>query len=186
MPCIYKITNIITQDFYIGKTIKTSEERFLRHIYLSRYDSQTHLHRAMRKYGEHNFIIETLETPSESILSEREKILIEEHKPPYNMTEGGDGGYTAHSPNFIESMKKYHSKKDRSSYATYGMLGKKFPESSKKLISEKNSCPVVCEGITYPSVAEAEKAYPGIKVRGRLDNPKYPDFYRLRERTKRK
>jgi hypothetical protein len=35
-------------------------------------------------------------------------------------------------------------------------------------------------------VGAAEAAYPGIKVRSRLDNPKYPEFYRLRERTKRK
>jgi hypothetical protein len=67
---------------------------------------------------------------------------------------------------------------------TYGMLGKEHLMKGKSL--SKNYCPVVCEGVEYPSVGAAQEAYPGCNIRKRLDNPKYPDFYRLRERTKRK
>lgn len=49
-----------------------------------------------------------------------------------------------------------------------------------------NRCPVVCDGVKYSSVGEAQIAYPGINIRKRLDNPKYPNFFRLRERTRRK
>jgi hypothetical protein len=67
---------------------------------------------------------------------------------------------------------------------SYGMLGKNHPMKGKRLT--RNFCPVVCEGIEYPSVSDAESAYPGISIRKRIDNPKHPKFYRLRERTKRK
>lgn len=183
MPCIYRIKNIITQDSYVGKTTKFAEERFLRHVYSSRYGSNTHLHRALRKYGKENFIIETIETVENDILSEREIFHIQSLQPSYNMTKGGDGGYTANSPNFIKAMKIYHSTRDRSSYATYGMKGKKQSEKNLKAIQKSNRCPVVCENTTYDSVGEAQKAYPGISIRKRLDNPKYPEFYRLRDKT---
>lgn len=186
MPCIYRIRNIVTDDCYIGKTKKLAEERYQKHIYNCRSGSETFLYNAMRKYGEENFIIETIEEVDHEYLNEREKYHIQEQKPRYNMTEGGDGGYTSNSPKFIKSMKEYHSKKDKSSYATYGMKGKKQSEHFFNSIRQKNSCPVICENIEYPSVGAAQKAYPGISIRKRLDNPKYPDFYRLRPKTNRK
>lgn len=66
---------------------------------------------------------------------------------------------------------------------TYGMLGKKQSDKFHESIRKSNCCPVVCEGVEYPSVGDAQKAYQGISVRKRLDNPKYPEFYRLRDRT---
>jgi hypothetical protein len=140
----------------------------------------------MRKYGDDNFfIVELDEAVSLIELNEKEMIWIEKLKPSYNMTKGSDGGDTSQSPNFIKSMKKYHSNKEPKSYATYGMLGKK--QSNKFFISIKksNSCPVMCEGIKFSSVGEAQSAYAGISIRKRLDNPKYPNFYRLRPKTKR-
>jgi hypothetical protein len=58
------------------------------------------------------------------------------------------------------------------------MLGK--PGHRKPLIA--NRVPVFCEGIFYPSMKEAEKAYPGIKLRYRVDNPKFPEFYRVKSK----
>ena len=185
MAYIYKITNIITEHSYVGKTEKSIQERFCRHISNSK-DGNTHLYKAFRKYGIDNFRIEVLEEVLNKNIDDRERHYISSINPHYNMTEGGDGGYTSNSPNFIKAMREYHSKKDKSSYATYGMKGKKFPEKSKKLISEKNSCPVMCEGIRYESVAKAQEAHFGIAIRKRLDNPKYPNFYRLKEITRRK
>ena len=52
----------MTDDFYIGKTTKTKEERLQKHFYTSSYGSETHLHRAIRKYGESNFTIEEVES----------------------------------------------------------------------------------------------------------------------------
>jgi hypothetical protein len=136
----------------------------------------------MRKYGIENFMIEVLEITEH--LDEREKYWISTLHPQYNMTAGGEGGDTSSSPNFISAMKKYHASKTKDSYATFGMKGK--TSRNKCGILVQNRCPVMCEGVQYHSVGEAEKAYPGINLRKRLDNSKYPEFYRLRERTRRK
>ena len=178
---IYKITNKINSKIYIGKTTKTLEERFLKHKY-NHKTQNTYLYKAMRKYGIENFVIEVLEITTH--LDEREKYWISTMKPQYNMTAGGEGGNTSSSPNFISAMKKYHETKTKDSYATYGMKGKTSRNKGGVLV--QNRCPVICEGIEYSSVGEAEKSYPGINLRKRLDNPKYPQFYRLRERTRRK
>jgi group I intron endonuclease len=87
---IYKITNNINGDFYIGKTIKTPEERLQRHFYSAKYQSHTYLHRAMRKYGFENFCIEIVETNPKD-LNVAEVKYISEMTPQYNMTKGGDG-----------------------------------------------------------------------------------------------
>jgi group I intron endonuclease len=188
MPYIYKITNLITNQLYVGKTRKTIEQRFEKHKLNSRYNNtnSTYLSKAMQKYGPSNFIIECLEEVSDDRINEKEREYIAALKPHYNMTSGGEGGDTSKSPNFIAAMKKHHASRPRESYATYGMLGKKQSDKNLQAIKLSNRCPVMCDGVRYDSVGEASKHYPGIKVRGRLDNPKYPTFYRLRERTRRK
>lgn len=177
---IYRITNIVNKKTYIGKTTKSLEERFQRHIY-NHKNGNTYLYKAMKKYGAENFSIEIIEETQN--LDDREQFWISKLSPEYNMTTGGEGGNTSSSPNFIKAMKIYHSKKTKQSYATYGMLGKKSPLKGKPLY--KNYCPVMCEGKEYISVRAAELAYPGISLRKRLDNPKYPQFYRLRQKTMR-
>jgi hypothetical protein len=137
----------------------------------------------MRKYGFDSFIITVLEEKVKH-LNETEIEYISRLNPTYNMTSGGDGGDTSNSPNFKRSMKEYHSNKDKKSYATYGMLGKVHPNKGGKNL--KTSCPVVCEGIYFNSVGEAEKHFKGISVRKRLDSNSHPNFYRLREKTLRK
>lgn len=59
---IYKITNIFNYKCYIGQTKRKINDRFTRHI----NDAQsgrldTHLARAIRKWGRHSFKIEVLE-----------------------------------------------------------------------------------------------------------------------------
>jgi len=138
----------------------------------------------MRKYGTDKFTIEILEETSNG--NEREIYWIQELNPHYNMTSGGDGGDTSNSPNFKQAIMQVHKNRVPSDYATYGMQGKKQSTKFYDAIQRSNNCPCVCEGIEYPSVGAAELAYPGIKVRRRLDNPKYPEFYRLRDKTRRK
>jgi len=178
---IYLITNKINSKKYVGKTYKSIIQRFKEHCSKSK-KSNTHLHRAIRKYGSSNFTIELIEETN--LPNVREPYWIKKLNSEYNMTEGGDGGDTSNSPNFKKAMFIYHSRKKPKDYATYGMLGKIHPNKGKSL--KANCCPVSCQGIEYSSVGEAEKAFPGISIRKRLDNIKYPDFYRLREKTKRK
>ena len=182
---IYQITNKINGDFYIGKTSKTIEERFQKHKYSARYNHDTHLYRAMRKYGEENYSIKIVESQVDiTNIDARERYYIETMRPKYNMTLGGDGGDTSNSTKFKQSMKEYHSRKPRQEYATYGNLGKKASQETKDKIGKANSYPVVCEGIEYASIKEAQDYYKSIgtpkSVRKRIDSPKHTDWYRVR------
>ena len=90
---IYSITNKVNNKIYVGKTIKSLEERFAAHINTTKYGSQSYLHRAIRKYGIKNFTISVIEDniSTEHTLNEREIFWIKELKPEYNMTLGGEG-----------------------------------------------------------------------------------------------
>ena len=181
---IYLITNTINGKTYVGKTKLGIEERFKKHYYKHK-TGQTYLYNAMRKYGFDNFKIEAIE--SEVLdLDIRECFWIDHLKPNYNMTSGGEGGDTSSSPNYINAMKEYHKKQPKERYATYGMSGKKQSNVFLSAIKKSNSCPVMCDGIEFASVGEAQDHFKGISVRKRLDNDRYPNFYRLRDRTLRK
>ena len=96
MPYIYKITNQINGKSYIGKTLKTIEDRWKEHISESQKTQEEHrpLYSAFKKYGVENFLIEEIETCSDLELSDREKYWIEyfgTFKNGYNATLGGDG-----------------------------------------------------------------------------------------------
>lgn len=166
---IYCITNNINSKRYIGKTKFSAEKRFQKHVYSANSGSDTYFHKAIRKYGKENFTILVLEE------SEAEEYWIAKLRPEYNMTKGGDGGDTSSSPKYKAAIAEYHSKKPKEEYATRGMLGKK--GHSKPIYKNRRAC--VCEGKYYPSVSEAQKDYPGIKLRYRFNSNNWPGFYRI-------
>jgi group I intron endonuclease len=182
---IYQITNKVNGKTYIGKTTKSVEERFRRHI-TNHKTGKTHLYSAMRKHGIENFIVSILEEVVEAI-DDRERLWIANLSPEYNMTKGGEGGDTSDSINYKNGMLKRDLSGPKNP-----MFGRKRTDTAKYLFKakektrESNRCPVVCHGKVYTSVGEAQTHYNGINLRKRLDNPKYPEFYRLRERTRRK
>ena len=100
---IYLHTCIITDKSYTGQTIKTMEERLKGHIYSSDNGSDTHFHRAIRKYGIENFTSEVLEDfipiqsdleTKQTLADQREIYFIEKYDTynnGYNETEGGKG-----------------------------------------------------------------------------------------------
>ena len=93
---VYKITNKINNKIYIGQTVKTITERFSKHINSVKRHSISYIHRAIRKYGKENFIIEEIEKCNSSDqLNEREIFWIKKlnSKLPngYNLTDGGGG-----------------------------------------------------------------------------------------------
>ena len=185
---IYQIINNITNDFYIGKSIKP-ETRFYQHKYnASKTKSQTYLYRAMRKYGIDNFSMSVLdEANTIQELNDKERMWIKNLNPKYNMTKGGDGGDTSSSPNYIEAKKRIDNSGSRNPmYGKKRNIPKQQLDNAIKAAQKANRCPVSCEGIVYSSVGEAQSVYIGISIRKRLDNPKYPNFYRLRLKTKRK
>lgn len=96
---IYKITNIVNNKIYIGKTIKLVEDRFIEHGRQAlQYDSKYAIHRAIRKYGIENFKIEKIcKCKNVKGLNKMEIYFIKKFdsmnpKLGYNMTIGGEGG----------------------------------------------------------------------------------------------
>ena len=84
---IYKITNIQNNKIYIGQSIRPIEARFHRHINDALNNIlDTHLARAIRKYGKENFIIEEIDTAaSQDELNKKEQYWIHF----YNSVENG-------------------------------------------------------------------------------------------------
>lgn len=98
---IYKITNIINNKIYIGKTEETVEIRFLEHLSAVKVGKKkTKLYSAMKHYGVENFIVEEIDSAdSRPELNEKEKYWIAYYDSMnpgigYNLTKGGDGGAT--------------------------------------------------------------------------------------------
>lgn len=60
---IYKITNCLNNKIYIGQTIRPIQQRFERHINDAIHKiKDTHLCRAILKYGKENFKIEQIDS----------------------------------------------------------------------------------------------------------------------------
>lgn len=93
---IYRITNLINNKVYIGQSIninKRTKEHFYKAELESGQDYNSPLHRAIRKYGEENFLVELLEECSVEDLDEREKYYIKINNSiipnGYNISHGG-------------------------------------------------------------------------------------------------
>jgi group I intron endonuclease len=98
MPYIYKITNNINNKAYIGKTIRSIEERWSEHKQESQRSKNRPLYRAINKYGVENFSIEQIEECIIDELSDREIYWINvfnTYHNGYNATYGGDGAQYA-------------------------------------------------------------------------------------------
>lgn len=83
---IYKITNKINNEFYVGKTNKTLEERFNKHI-TTGLNKKDKFHEEIKKYGSENFVIEMLEKViyrTDNDILRKEKKYIIALKPQYN------------------------------------------------------------------------------------------------------
>lgn len=141
MSFIYKITNTVTGEIYVGKTTLTVEERLVRHKRSSKYHD-TLLYRAMRKYGTDVFIIEPLEELIiDDNLNQREKDWIVEcnSKVPfgYNLTDGGDGGDTSASPAYQEALLLRDQRGDKN--PMYGRRGENNPNFGSSRTEEQKS-----------------------------------------------
>jgi group I intron endonuclease len=86
---IYLITNTQNGKKYVGKTTNI-DRRWYRHCKAAEYGSNTHFHKAIRKYGKSAFDIEILDA---EYSNDAEKNWILVLAPEYNMTPGGDGGW---------------------------------------------------------------------------------------------
>ena len=90
---IYRITNLVTMDFYIGMTTKSLNFRLRCHRNsVAKGCRKGYLYNAIRKYGANHFVVDVLAF-CEDIESLRigERRLIHALQPAYNATDGGEG-----------------------------------------------------------------------------------------------
>lgn len=91
---IYLIVNKQNGHKYVGQTTQGMNKRWQQHIQEALRMSNKPLHRAMRKYGNHNFMIKEIDECDESLLNEKEQYWIEKYNTfesaeGYNATNGG-------------------------------------------------------------------------------------------------
>ena len=101
---IYKITNTITGDFYIGSS-KNVKRRWAAHKWPSRWKQckNNPLYKDMKEYGVDKFVFEVIEEVEESFLKEREQYFIETLKPTYNNINANGFDFERYK----ESQKEY-------------------------------------------------------------------------------
>ena len=82
---IYKITNTITGDFYIGSS-KDVKRRWVEHKCHSRWKQYPNnpMYQDMKRYGTDSFVFEILEVVEADKLKKKEQEFIETLKPTYN------------------------------------------------------------------------------------------------------
>ena len=82
---VYKITNTITGDFYIGSS-KNVKQRWAHHKCQSSWNKQTNnpMYQDFQKYGTNKFVFEILEEVEIEKLKETEQQYIEKMQPTYN------------------------------------------------------------------------------------------------------
>ena len=85
---IYKIKNLINNDFYIGST-QNLVKRYYTHLNHIRTNKNTcvKLIRAVNKYGEENFSFEIIEKCNVDNLLEREQYYLDSLNPTYNISK---------------------------------------------------------------------------------------------------
>lgn len=94
---IYKITNTVNGKMYIGQTRHSIAKRWGEHKNCAKYgkfDYESLLYRAMRKYGLESFVIDEVEECSDESLNDREKYWISHYgtvETGYNISRGGLG-----------------------------------------------------------------------------------------------
>lgn len=175
MSIVYKATNALNLDFYIGLTCQYLCQRRSKHRALAlNKNSPTHFHRAIRKYGWESFSFEVVAEFKNYDDAKAEEIrLIAELRPAYNMTKGGDGsvGYK-HTPEMCKEFSRRNTgrpgfwKGKKLPPHVVEMMrarGKKNPNKERILKCGPKSIrrAVVCldDGAEYESIAAAAMHY---------------------------
>lgn len=136
---IYKWTNKLTNDIYIGQSINLSK-RFIRYFNLSYLKNRGTLtiNRALIKYGYSSFRLEILEYCDIADLNKREQYYLDTLKPRYNILKiaGSSSGHKLSEEtkaNISQSLKGVYVKEKSALY------GRKHSEETKALMSLKKS-----------------------------------------------
>ena len=132
---VYKITNTVTGDFYIGSS-KNVKLRWANHKCQSKWNEHPNnpMYIDMRKYGLDNFDFQILAEVEESFLKEAEQKFIELLKPAYNNRNAKGLDIERYKKTHKESQKEYQ-KTEKCKEAQ-----KEYQKSDKCKKSHKKSC----------------------------------------------
>ena len=106
---IYKITNTITGDFYIGSS-NDVKQRWAQHKCKSTWKNcpNNQMYLDMKKYGLDNFDFKILEEVESESLKETEQQFIETLKPTYNSNRANGWDIERYKEYQKKYQKKYH------------------------------------------------------------------------------
>ena len=129
---VYKITNTVTGDFYIGSS-KDVKHRWMDHKKPSVWKkcSNNPMYIDMRKYGVNNFKFQILEEVEIGQLKETEQQFIEKLKPTYNnrRANGLD----------VERQKEYMKEYEKSDKCKIYRKSEKYKKSKRKSYNKYNN-----------------------------------------------
>ena len=145
---IYKITNLINDKIYIGKSVNI-QKRWNQH---KNAKDSSPIHLAIQKYGINNFVIDVLEECSKDELDQKEKYWIQKYNSyfgdGYNATIGGDGSSHPVKLSHEELLKIIDLLQN--SEETFAEIGEKFDVSSTTISNINTGKSRVLLDLIYP------------------------------------
>jgi group I intron endonuclease len=170
---IYKITNIINGNFYIGSSsnIQKRRQKHFRYLRNGRHENK-HLQNAFSKYGELAFVFEIIKYVEQSRLLEEEQLLLNEHfGKPYFYNICGTAGSPSvkgriktelHREKIAQSVKQFYEQNPlhKQKLAEY-KLGTSIPEETRQKMrgSKKRGTVHHNAKLTESIVLEIRKKY---------------------------
>ena len=108
ISAVYKITNTITGDFYVGSS-KDVKERWIAHKCPSTWKKcpNNPMYLDMQKYGVEKFVFEILEEAEAGSLKVAEQQFIETLKPTYNNRNANGLDFERYKETHKKSQKEY-------------------------------------------------------------------------------
>ena len=145
---IYRITNLLTGKVYIGFT-SDPVRRWSKHCSCSKNSKfASLLYNSIRKHGLENFIFDVIYqsqdlTHTKNVMEnyfivEYDSYIGSKNHNGYNMTLGGDGGDTSHSPNFKRGIQQRYNGTWLLNVGR-GKRGMKYGPQSKEHIQKRTS-----------------------------------------------
>ena len=137
ISAVYKITNTITGDFYIGSS-KDVKQRWRNHKKPSawkRYPNNP-MYLDMQKYGLDKFVFEILEEVEADSLKELEQQFIETLKPSYNNRNANGWDFERYKETNKEYQNKYNKSDKGKEYHKQYNKSDKFKEYHKQYYNQ--------------------------------------------------
>ena len=157
ISAVYKITNTVTGDFYIGSS-KDVKKRWTAHKCPSTWKKcpNNPLYKDMEKFGVNSFVFEVIAEVEEDSLKEAEQQFIEALQPTYNnyMAKGKD--IERHKESHRKANKEYQKTEKFKKYQREYKKTKKGKESHRKAQNKYNSqlCLYNSETLTLNTLAQ--------------------------------